>query len=104
MGGLTTALGQPPASSQRLASQPHPRRRRGPIPYVPYIQYLLPGSIVMSVFMMVMIGRRHHLHRRQGARGLHEGYLVTPITKLELIAGFNLSGTIKGGARRGRSC
>ena len=38
--------------------------------------------------------RRHHLHRRQ-ARGLHEGYLVTPITKLELVAGFNLSGTIK---------
>ena len=29
------------------------------------------------------------------ARGLHEGYLVTPITKFELIAGFNLSGTIK---------
>src|SRR2546430_7087627 len=29
------------------------------------------------------------------ARGLHEGYLVTPISKLELIAGFNLSGTIK---------
>ena len=25
-------------------------------PYVPYIQYLLPGSIVMSIFMMVMIG------------------------------------------------
>ena len=29
------------------------------------------------------------------ARGLHEGYLVTPITKLELITGFNLSGTVK---------
>src|SRR5262249_42894376 len=29
------------------------------------------------------------------ARGLHEGYLVTPISKLELIAGFNLSGAIK---------
>ena len=29
------------------------------------------------------------------ARGLHEGYLVTPIKKLELIAGFNLSGAIK---------
>ena len=30
------------------------------------------------------------------ARGLHEGYLVTPITKFELILGFNLAGTIKG--------
>jgi ABC-2 type transport system permease protein len=29
------------------------------------------------------------------ARGLHEGYLVTPITKLELVAGFNISGAIK---------
>jgi len=29
------------------------------------------------------------------ARGLHEGYLVTPITKFELIAGFNISGTIR---------
>src|SRR5438128_80836 len=29
------------------------------------------------------------------ARGLHEGYLVTPITKFELILGFNLAGTVK---------
>ena len=29
------------------------------------------------------------------ARGLHEGYLVTPITKLELIMGFTFSGTVK---------
>ncbi|MDR3676083.1 MAG: ABC transporter permease, partial [Acidobacteriota bacterium] len=29
------------------------------------------------------------------ARGLHEGYLVTPISRLELILGFNLSGAIK---------
>ena len=29
------------------------------------------------------------------ARGLHEGYLVTPIRKFELILGFNLSGAIK---------
>src|SRR5215831_8668606 len=35
-------------------------------PYVPYVQYLLPGSITMSIFMMVMI-----------------------------VGGFNLSGTIK---------
>jgi ABC-2 type transport system permease protein len=29
------------------------------------------------------------------ARGLHEGYLVTPIRKYELILGFNLAGAIK---------
>jgi len=63
-------------------------------PYVPYLQYLLPGSIVMSIFMMVMIGGRI-IFIDDKARGLHEGYLVTPIKKLELIAGFNLSGPIK---------
>jgi ABC-2 type transport system permease protein len=63
-------------------------------PYVPYIQYLLPGSIVMSIFMMVMIGGGI-IFIDDKARGLHEGYLVTPISKLELIAGFNVSGTIK---------
>src|SRR5438128_2294573 len=63
-------------------------------PYVPYVQYLLPGSVVMSVFMMVMIGGGI-IFIDDKARGLHEGYLVTPITKFELIAGFNISGTIK---------
>ncbi|HTQ06691.1 MAG TPA: ABC transporter permease [Polyangiaceae bacterium] len=63
-------------------------------PYVPYIQYLLPGSIVMSIFMMVMIGGGI-IFMDDKARGLHEGYLVTPITKFELILGFNLSGAIK---------
>jgi ABC-2 type transport system permease protein len=63
-------------------------------PYVPYVQYMLPGSIVMSIFMMVMIGGGIN-YVDDKARGLHEGYLVTPITKLELIAGFNISGTIK---------
>ncbi len=63
-------------------------------PYVPYIQYLLPGIVVMSIFMMVMIGGGI-IFIDDKARGLHEGYLVTPISKLELIAGFNVSGTIK---------
>src|SRR5712692_2123873 len=63
-------------------------------PYVPYVQYLLPGSTVMSIFMMVMIGGGI-IFIDDKARGLHEGYLVTPITKLELITGFNLSGTVK---------
>ena len=63
-------------------------------PYVPYIQYLLPGTVVMSIFMMVIIGGGI-IFIDDKARGLHEGYLVTPISKLALIAGFNLSGTIK---------
>jgi ABC-2 type transport system permease protein len=63
-------------------------------PYVPYIQYLLPGSIVLSIFVMVMIGGGI-IFIDDKARGLHEGYLVTPITKFELIMGFNLSGALK---------
>ena len=63
-------------------------------PYVPYIQYLLSGTIVLSIFLSAMMGGGI-MFIEDKARGLHEGYLVTPITKFELIMGFNLSGTIK---------
>ncbi|MGO9243674.1 MAG: ABC transporter permease, partial [Verrucomicrobiia bacterium] len=63
-------------------------------PYVPYIQYLLPGTIVLAIFVSAMIGGGI-IYIDDKARGLHEGYLVTPIRKLELIMGFNLSGAIK---------
>jgi ABC-type multidrug transport system permease subunit len=90
---LVGAFNQPMVDARRL-----PRQVSLDVieiyPYVPYIQYLLPGSIVMAVFMMVMIGGGI-IFIDDKARGLHEGYLVTPITKLELIAGFNLSGAIK---------
>jgi ABC-2 type transport system permease protein len=90
---MIAALNQPRADAHRVPVQPTLELVEV-YPYVPYIQYLLPGSIVMSVFMMVMIGGGI-IYIDDKARGLHEGYLVTPITKLELIAGFNLSGTIK---------
>jgi ABC-2 type transport system permease protein len=63
-------------------------------PYVPYIQYLLAGSIVMAIFVSAMIGGGI-IYIDDKARGLHEGYLVTPISKFELIMGFNLSGAAK---------
>lgn len=63
-------------------------------PYVPYIQYLLPGSIVLAIFVSAMIGGGI-IYIDDKARGLHEGYLVTPISKLELILGFILSGALK---------
>jgi ABC-2 type transport system permease protein len=63
-------------------------------PYVPYIQYLLSGSIVLAIFVSAMIGGGI-IYIDDKARGLHEGYLVTPISKFELILGFNLSGAIK---------
>ncbi len=63
-------------------------------PYVPYIQFLLPGSIVLAIFVSAMIGGGI-IYIDDKARGLHEGYLVTPISKFELILGFNLSGAAK---------
>jgi ABC-2 type transport system permease protein len=83
--------------SVKIEARVHPDPRLDVVevyPYVPYVQYLLPGSVVMSIFMMVMIGGGI-IFIDDKARGLHEGYLVTPITKLELISGFNVSGTIK---------
>ena len=91
--GLITSYDQPVASGQRTGTQTSLDVVEM-YPYVPYIQYLLPGSIVMSIFMMVMIGGGI-IFVDDKARGLHEGYLVTPITRLELILGFNLSGAIK---------
>jgi ABC-2 type transport system permease protein len=63
-------------------------------PYVPYIQYLLPGSTVLAIFVSAMIGGGI-IFIDDKARGLHEGYLVTPIRKFELILGFNLAGAVK---------
>lgn len=63
-------------------------------PYVPYIQYLLPGTIVLAIFVAAMIGGGI-IFIDDKARGLHEGYLVTPIGKFELILGFTLSGAAK---------
>ena len=63
-------------------------------PYVPYIQYLLPGTTVLAIFVSAMIGGGI-IFIDDKARGLHEGYLVTPIRKFELILGFNLSGAAK---------
>jgi ABC-2 type transport system permease protein len=63
-------------------------------PYVPYIQFLLPGTITLSIFVSAMIGGGI-IFIDDKARGLHEGYLVTPIRKFELILGFTLAGTAK---------
>ena len=92
LGGLMTAYGRGP-TTPRLSDQATLDVVEV-YPYVPYIQYLLPGSVVMSIFMMVMIGGGI-IYIDDKARGLHEGYLVTPIKKFELIAGFNISGTMR---------
>jgi ABC-2 type transport system permease protein len=58
------------------------------------MKYLLPGSIALAMFVSVMIGGGM-LYIDDKARGVHEGYLVTPITKAELVFGLNLAGAIK---------
>jgi ABC-2 type transport system permease protein len=63
-------------------------------PYVEYMKYLLSGSIALAMYVAVMIGGGM-LYIDDKARGVHEGYLVTPITRLELVLGLNLAGTIK---------
>lgn len=63
-------------------------------PFVPYMRYMLPGVIALGMFMTVMIGGgMSYLDDKQ--RGVHEGYLVTPITKMELVLGQTIAGTIK---------
>jgi ABC-2 type transport system permease protein len=64
-------------------------------PYIEYMKYLLPGSIALAMFVSAMIGGGM-LYIDDKARGVHEGYLVTPITKTELVFGLNGAGAIKG--------
>ena len=63
-------------------------------PYVEYMKYLLSGSIALAMYISVMIGGGM-LYIDDKARGVHEGYLVTPITKLELVMGLNIAGAAK---------
>src|SRR5262249_20584537 len=63
-------------------------------PYVEYIEYLLPGSIALAIFACAVIGGGL-IFIDDKARGLHEGYLVTPISTAQFVAGMLVSGTLK---------
>lgn len=92
MAELTEALNQPDISARIL--QKTALETVELYPYIEYIKYLLPGSIALSMFVSVMIGGGI-LYIDDKARGVYEGYLVTPITKTELILGLNLAGSVK---------
>jgi len=64
-------------------------------PYVDYIKYLLAGSISLSIFVTAMIGGGITFIDDK-ARGLHEGYLSTPLSKADLVLGLVGAGAIKG--------
>jgi ABC-2 type transport system permease protein len=63
-------------------------------PYVNYMKFLLPATVSLAMYISVMIGGGM-LYIDDKARGVHEGYLVTPITKFELVFGLNAAGAIK---------
>lgn len=63
-------------------------------PYINYMKFLLAGSIALAMYVSVMIGGGM-LYIDDKARGVHEGYLVTPITRWELVMGLNVAGAIK---------
>src|ERR1700719_586211 len=64
-------------------------------PYIEYIKYLLAGSISISIFVVAMIGGGI-VFIDDKARGLHEGYLATPLSKADLVLGLVSAGAIKG--------
>jgi ABC-2 type transport system permease protein len=64
-------------------------------PYIEYAKYLLAGSTAIGIFVVAMIGGGITFIDDK-ARGLHEGYLVTPIHKSELVLGLVGSGALKG--------
>ena len=92
LGAITAALNQP-AIEPRVLQQTILQVVEL-YPYIEYMKYLLPGSITLAMFVSVMIGGGM-LYIDDKARGVHEGYLVTPITKAELVLGLNLAGAIK---------
>lgn len=63
-------------------------------PYIEYVQYLLPAMIALAVFVQALLGGGL-MFIDDKARGFHEGYLVTPISKSQLVFGLLLSGTVK---------
>jgi ABC-2 type transport system permease protein len=64
-------------------------------PYVEYAKYLLAGSTAMAIFIVAMIGGGITFIDDK-SRGLHEGYLLTPIHKTELVMGLIGAGALKG--------
>src|SRR5438477_12179980 len=89
---LTNALNQPSVEPRLL--QKTALEVVELYPYIEYTKFLLPGSIALAMFVSVMIGGGM-LYIDDKARGVHAGYLVTPISKSELVFGLNGAGAIK---------
>jgi ABC-2 type transport system permease protein len=57
-----------------------------------FMQYLVPAVIALSLFFVAMLAGGIILVDDR-ARGIHEGYFVTPLTALDLVGGLTLSAT-----------
>jgi ABC-2 type transport system permease protein len=67
----------------------------GELQNIEYAKYLLAGSTSMAIFIVAMIGGGITFIDDK-SRGLHEGYLLTPIKKSELVTGLIGAGALKG--------
>ncbi len=89
---MTTTLASPPAPLHGRVSLALERVEL--YPYVAYIKYLFPGTLTLAIFLSVLFGGVM-LWMEDKNRGVHEGFLVTPITRLELVLGMVLAGSVK---------
>ena len=55
-----------------------------------FMQYLVPGVIALALFFVAMLAGGIILVDDR-ARGIHEGYFVTPLSALDLVGGLTLS-------------
>ena len=65
-----------------------------PFPFVDYTQYLTPGAIALAIYITCLLGGGI-LYVDDRVRGVHEGYLATPATSLELAGGMAVAGALK---------
>jgi ABC-2 type transport system permease protein len=85
MQGAAGAAGAPVAASidvQRVDVYGHKE----------FTQYLVPAVIALSLFFVAMLAGGIILVDDR-ARGIHEGYFVTPLSALDLVGGLTLSAT-----------
>ncbi|MGH7681997.1 MAG: ABC transporter permease [Candidatus Eiseniibacteriota bacterium] len=86
---VTNAAGQPMVSG--LTSAPGINVQRVDVyGHKEFIQYLVPGVIALALFFVAMLAGGIILVDDR-ARGIHEGYFVTPLSTLDLMGGLTLS-------------
>ncbi len=61
-----------------------------------FMQYLVPGVIALALFFVAMLAGGIILVDDR-ARGIHEGYFVTPLASLDLVGGLTMSATTLAG-------